>query len=664
MARLIGTAAPPRVVIDEVIPTIDGGRHAAKTTQGDRFTVSAHVFADGHDLTAVTLEWRACEGGAWTGVPMDALGNDVWEASFAPQTIGRHEYRIVAWVDHYGTWRADIERRIEAGWDVTPEILEGVDLVKQHLARATAAERPTLMALVLVLLDDGRSVRDRLDEAGHADALATIADSRDRAADSVGRELPLWVDRERARFSAWYEMFPRSETPDPARSATFAEASRRLPAIAAMGFDVLYLPPVHPIGRTGRKAPNNQPGATGADPGSPWAIGAAEGGHTAVHPELGTLADFDAFMAEAQRCGLEVALDLAFQCSPDHPWVTAHPDWFRRRADGSIRYAENPPKRYEDIYPFDFETADWWALWNALLGVVSFWTDRGVRIFRVDNPHTKPYPFWEWLIKEVHQTHPDVIFLAEAFTRPKRMVALAKLGFSQSYSYFTWRNTKAELSAYFEELTSRPLRDVMRPNLFTNTPDILSEYLQTGGRPAFIARLVLAATLGPNYGIYSGFELLEAQPATARSEEYRDSEKYQLRPRDWDAGAEMSDLIARLNRARRAHPALQFNHDLWFLPIQEDSLIAYMKADPEGEGHVLVVVNLDPHQEHEGWVGVPLAALGFTPESVFGMRDLLTGERETWLGEWHRIRLTPAMPARVYAVEGALPDEHPMGVRP
>jgi len=498
-------------------------------------------------------------------------------------------------------------------------------------------------------------------EAALDDALAeAMSHVPDRwRATSAERALRLWVDRERARHGAWYEFFPRSAGPDPARSATFREAEGRLADIAAMGFDVVYLPPVHPIGRAHRKGPNNTLEAGPGDPGSPWAIGGAEGGHTAVEPGLGTLADFDHFVAAARGHGLEVALDIAFQCSPDHPWVREHPGWFRHRPDGTIKYAENPPKKYQDIYPLDFECEDWRGLWNALLDVVLFWVGHGVKIFRVDNPHTKPFRFWDWLIAEVHREHPDVVFLAEAFTRPRVMHRLAKGGFTQSYSYFTWRNHKQDLTEYFTELTQTPVREFMRPNLFANTPDILHEYLQTGGRAAFQARLVLAATLGATYGIYGpAFELCEARPVKVGSEEYLHSEKYEIKAWDHDRPGHIRDLVTRVNRARHAHPALQFDHRLRFHATDGERLICYSKTTPDLSDVVLVVVNLDPHNVQHGWVTLSLDDLGLTDGPAYEVHDLLADERYLWTGPRNYVRLDPAgIPAHVFAVRRRLPTE-------
>jgi starch synthase (maltosyl-transferring) len=479
----------------------------------------------------------------------------------------------------------------------------------------------------------------------HAERIATV---------STPQAFPVLVEPVRARVGAWYELFPRSWGPDPSRSATLAEAALHLPAIAALGFDVVYLPPVHPIGTTYRKGRNNALHAAPGDPGSPWAIGGEAGGHLAIHPDLGTLDDFDRFVERAGSLGLDVALDLAYQCSPDHPYVTSHPEWFRHRPDGTIKYAENPPKKYQDIYPFDFECDDWRALWEELRNVVLFWIDHGVRIFRVDNPHTKPFRFWEWMIGDVRRAHPGIVFLSEAFTRPKIMRHLAKVGFSQSYSYFTWRNTKAELTEYFTELTTTGAREYMRPNLFANTPDILHEYLQTGGRPAFEARLLLAATLGANYGIYSGFELCENTPLRRGSEEYLDSEKYQIRHRDLSATGGLAPLMARVNAIRRANPALQRDWPLRFHDTDNPHIIAYSKTTPDATNVVLTVVNLDPHAMQHGFVDVDTD--GWPVAQEFWVGDALSGERYHWRRGRNYVRLDPGLrQGHVLVVEASEP---------
>jgi starch synthase (maltosyl-transferring) len=571
-----------------------------------------------------------------------APGTDEYTATFDVDDLGWHEYSVVAWVDSFQTWRRDLRVKAAAGQDVSVELLEGSKLVRDAAARAAGSDARGLLARADALADPTPAAA-RLEAATAEDVFALMLRYADRSQATVSDPLRVWVDRERARFGSWYEMFPRSAGPDPSRSATFREACLRLSAIADMGFDVLYLPPIHPIGRSFRKGPNNSLTARPGDPGSPWAIGSEEGGHTAVEPGLGTLDDFDLFRCEAERLDLEIALDLAWQCSPDHPWVRQHPQWFRQRPDGTIKYAENPPKKYQDIYPLDFACQDWRALWTAMLDVTLFWIERGVRIFRVDNPHTKAFGFWEWLIAQVHARDPRVIFLAEAFTRPALMRYLAKAGFTQSYTYFTWRNTKAELEAYFTELTTTEMREYFRPNLFANTPDILHAYLQEGGRPAFEARLVLAATLGATYGIYSGFELCENR-AVPGTEEYADSEKYQIRAWDWNRPGHIAELVTRVNYIRRAHRALQSNESLRFHGTDNPYIIAYSKASPDGTGALLVIVNLDPHSLQHGFVHVPADLVApAAPPSGYAVHDLISDTRYTWRGDRNYVRFDPGV---------------------
>jgi starch synthase (maltosyl-transferring) len=635
-----------RVVIESVQPEIDGGRIPVKRTVGEDVVVTADVFADGHGVLGGVLCHRAAAAGqaaAWVETPLRPLDNDRWTASFTPEATGRYEYTLEAWTDAFGSWRADLAKWLDAHQVSEAVLLEGAELVAaaSERARTARARRDSewLVAQAASLGESGNvDARARL---GLSDELAeAMARHPDRTrATHYDRTLSVLVDRERARFGAWYEMFPRSESPEPGRSATFREAESRLPYVADLGFDVLYLAPVHPIGVTARKGPNNSETAGAGDPGSPWAIGAAEGGHKAIEPGLGTLEDFEHFVGACRKAGLEVALDLAYQCSPDHPYVREHPEWFRHRPDGSIKYAENPPKRYQDIYPLDFNTPDPAALWHELRSVVFFWIERGVRIFRVDNPHTKPFRFWEWLIASVRDEFPDAIFLAEAFTRPKVMKHLAKLGFTQSYTYFTWRNEKAEIEEYFTELTQTDMREYFRPNLFANTPDILHAYLQTGGRAAFQVRLILAATLGATYGIYSGFELCENQAVASNSEEYLDSEKYQYRHRDWDQPGHIKELIRKVNALRRSEPALQYDATVRFAATDNPQILAYTKT-LAGTG-VLVVVNLDPHHAQHGRVRVPPALLGLDSAKPYQLQDLLDAVRYDWNGESNYVRLDP-----------------------
>jgi starch synthase (maltosyl-transferring) len=645
-----------RTIIEHVRPQVDEGRFPAKRVVGDMVDVRADIFADGHDVIVAVLRDRP---GAAPGEPerewresrmtLAAPGSDEWVASFPADAIGWHEFAVTAWVDPFETWRRELRLKADAGQDVSLELLEGGLLIRAAAARAaqigaTSGTARLLKTQIDLICDAGMPMDDRV-AVGLAQPLADVMFAfADRRHATHHPAMRLRVDRERARFGAWYEMFPRSAGPDPTRSATFREAAGHLQYIADLGFDVVYLPPIHPIGRSFRKGPNNSLTSAPGDPGSPWAIGSAEGGHTAIDPGLGTFEDFDAFQAEARRLGLEVALDLAWQCSPDHPWVTEHPEWFRHRPDGTIKYAENPPKKYQDIYPLDFACEEWRALWHALLDVTRFWMRRGVRIFRVDNPHTKSFGFWEWLIARAHAEYPDAIFLAEAFTRPKLMRYLAKAGFTQSYTYFTWRNEKTELEEYLTELTTTEMREYFRPNFFTNTPDILHEYLQSGGRPAFEARLVLAATLSPAYGIYSGFELCENRAVRPGSEEYLDSEKYQIRKWDWDRPGHIKELVAAVNRIRHEHPALQTNDSLRFCPTDNPQLIAYAKHAVDGSDVVLVVVNLDTHYMQHGHVEVPLDLLPeVAPDEAFVACDLLSDSEYEWSGPRAYVRLDPGL---------------------
>jgi starch synthase (maltosyl-transferring) len=636
---LLDTGLLRRVVVERVTPEIDAGRFPIKRTPGESVIVEADVFADGHDVVVARLLWRRSGEAEWRDIPMEPLGNDRWTARFSIDELTHYEYTIEGWVDRFETWRQELSQKIGAGQEVASELLEGSAIVRAAMDVATAPDLITMETAVQSLEERslGEGVRAG---AAMAEALrGAMSRHADRSrATRYERVLGVHVDRERARCGAWYEMFPRSAGTDASRSATFDEAAARLPYIASMGFDVLYLPPVHPIGHSYRKGRNNALEASAEDPGSPWAIGSPEGGHVAIEPGLGTLDDFERFRTAAERLGLEIALDIAFQASPDHPYVSAHPEWFRHRPDGTIKYAENPPKKYQDIYPFDFESPEWAALWNELRDVFEFWIGRGVRIFRVDNPHTKPFAFWRWVIADLQSRHPDAIFLAEAFTRPKIMRYLAKAGFTQSYSYFTWRNTKDEITEYLSELTRTEVREYMRPNLFVNTPDILHEFLQHGGRPAFEIRLVLAATLGASYGIYSGFELCENVPLRPGSEEYLDSEKYQIRVRDVEQPGSLAELISRVNGIRRAERALQFDEGLQFHESDNPQLICYSKRAPEGGAPLLVVVTLDPHHTQHGWVRVPLAEWGLGPDQPFDVIDRLSDERYTWRGEWNYVR--------------------------
>lgn len=647
-----------RITIEDVRPQVDDGRYPIKRVPGEDVRVSAQIFADGHDVIRARIRHRRVGDKKWNETAMAPAGGDEFFASFSVDELVSYEYGLYAWLDPFASWRRDLEKKFDAGQEIWSELLEGAELVRSAAGKApsraaekleSVAERlkkpdDTPSAVVLALSDDVGKLMDRYGAHQHEV--------------NFPRTLRVLVERPKARYGTWYEMFPRSAGTDPSRSATLREAEQRLPGIAAMGFDVVYLPPIHPIGTTNRKGPNNTLKAKPGDPGSPWAIGSQAGGHKAVEPALGTLEDFDHFVATAREHGIEVALDIAYQCSPDHPYVREHPEWFRHRPDGSIKYAENPPKKYQDIFPLDFECDDWKSLWAELRDVVLFWIDHGVTIFRVDNPHTKTYAFWEWMIGEVRSLHPEVIFLSEAFTRPYRMRNLAKRGFSQSYTYFTWRNTKRELIEYFTELTQTDVREYLRPNLFANTPDILHEYLQFGGRAAFQIRHVLAATLGATYGIYGPpFELCVGK-AVPGTEEYVDSEKYQVRVWDWDQPGNIKDFITRVNEIRRENPALHFDWSLRFHPVDNDQLIFYSKTSPDLANIILVVVNLDPHHVQSGWVDVPTGDLGLVELPGYQVHDLLSDDRYLWHGALNFVSLDPAQsPAHIFRLRRRIKTE-------
>jgi starch synthase (maltosyl-transferring) len=645
-------------VIEGVSPQIEGGRFAVKRVVGDRVVVEADIFTDGHDLLAGVLLHRHEDQNEWRETPLRPLVNDRWRASFDAERIGRHLFTIEAWVDRFRTWRSDLEKRQAAGVVTDVDLKIGAALIDDALERAVPEHAELLRFRGESLTLDHLPPEERARSALEPD-LALLMDRyprRERAL-RFEREVPVWVDRERARFSSWYEFFPRSCGPGeeadgrPAHGS-FESCLARLDYVASLGFDVVYLPPIHPIGLHHRKGPNNATVAGPDDPGSPWAIGGAEGGHDAIHPELGTPEDFGRFRRHAERLGLEVALDFALQTSPDHPYVREHPEWYRWRPDGTVQYAENPPKKYEDIYPFDFETPAWRELWEEIRRVMMFWVEQGVRIFRVDNPHTKPFAFWEWLLAEVRQKHPEVIFLSEAFTRPKVMYRLAKLGFSQSYTYFTWRNAKWEIEEYFREITKPPVADFFRPSLWPNTPDILHEHLQIGGRPAFLARFILAATLGASYGIYGpAFELLQSTAREPGSEEYFDSEKYEIRRWNLDDPHSLRRVIALVNRIRRENPALQQDHSLRFHGVSNDYLLCYSKESADGQNLLLMVVNLDPYHTHHGFTDLDLEALGLDHHQPFQAHDRLTGARYQWHGGRNYVELDPhSSPAHILAI--------------
>ena len=635
-----------RIVIDEVRPRTPTG-HPAKAVVAETVPVSADIFRDGHDILAARVRWRATDkDGEWSESPLRHVGNDRWEGSLEASALGHHELVIEAWTDAYATWRHKVTTKLGAGQDLSSELDEGAALLAARARKVPKEDRETLTAARAALLDESMSNWDRLRDALDGTVAEQMAGPNTTKEATRTKPFPLWVDRERALYGAWYELFPRSE------GGLRAAAENRLPAVAAMGFDVVYLPPIHPIGTTKRKGRDNSLTPGPDDPGSPWAIGSPEGGHTSIHSELGTEADLAAMVSAAESLGMEIALDYALQCSPDHPWVSEHPEWFHHRPDGSIAFAENPPKRYEDIYPINFwpaKEADRVALWEACRDIFLHWIDRGVRIFRVDNPHTKPLAFWEWVIPEVRDRHPETIFLAEAFTRPKVMAALAAVGFSQSYTYFTWRTAKWELQQYLNELTVGPVADYMRPNFWPNTPDILSGPLRGGGEAAFKIRLVLAATLTPAYGIYSGYELMENQPASDTNEEYARSEKYEIKQRDWDAPGSLTPWITTINQFRRDHTALHRLRNIRFVNTNNDAIMAYAKVSEDGSDVVIVVVNLDPHGTHEATLNLDLPALGLAPDRPFDVTDAFSGRAYSW-GPNPYVRLDPSEPAHLFAV--------------
>ncbi len=630
-----------QIIINEVSPQVTGGLIAAKAVVAEEVPVRACVFSEGQPQLLVRVRWRmtgASGGERWSYAPLRGAIDDFWTGNISFPRTGDAEFQIEAWRNRFGTWRQGYRRWLRAHVDPSQELAAGVELVRSGAALLPSPIRDRLEEKLtqLTARPDERLQRFLLDPATSrlmSDALVQMPPARSRV-------LPIWVERQRALFGSWYEFFPRSEGSDGKSSGTFVSARTRLREVAEMKFDVVYIPPIHPIGTTARRGRNNAPVAAPGEPGSPWAIGASAGGHTAIHPDLGSLEDFRGFMKTASSLGIEVALDYTLQCSPDHPWVTNHPDWFEHRPDGSIRAAENPPKRYDDVLPLNFACEDWKSLWQACYQILEFWIDLGVRSFRVDNPHTKPVPFWAWVFRRLRRDHPEVILLAEAFTRPALMNELSKVGFSQSYTFFTWRSTKRELQKYLAQLTNESA-DFLRPNFFANTPDILTKELQLGGPPAFRYRLILAATLSPAYGIYSGYELFENKPQAPGSEEYWDSEKYQYRPRDWSQEGSLAPLISQLNQIRRDHPALQQLRRLRFHRTDNRSVLAYSKHTADRSDVVLVIVNLDPKKTQKATVHLTLKQLSSPPRASLLVRDLLNGTTARWTGPRQSVTLDP-----------------------
>jgi starch synthase (maltosyl-transferring) len=641
----------PFVVIENLQPLIDGGRYPIKRIINEDVVVEADIFKDGHDVVAAVLKWRVLGKRAWRETPMNFVDNDRWRGVCTLYDEAVHEYTVEAWTDTFRSWQAEFTKKFEAGIsDLRSEALEGAALVEAAAKRARdRADRKRLLELSRQISTGANSEIHAIAQSGELEVL--MATYPDRSASTqYDPSSRVVVDRPAALIGAWYEFFPRSAEGRGDRGSTFRDCLPRVDDAKAMGFDVIYFPPIHPIGHTNRKGRNNSVTCESGDPGVPWAIGGDAGGHKAVEPALGTLEDFDWLQKEVRKRGMEIALDFAINCSPDHPYVKEHPDWFYKRPDGTIKYAENPPKKYEDIYPLNFHCENWRDLWAEMKSIVLFWAERGVRIFRVDNPHTKPVAFWEYLIKGVREKYPDTIFLSEAFTKPKMMKALTKAGFNQSYTYFTWRNSKRELIEYFTELTQTEMSEYFRPNLWPNTPDILPFVLQDGGRPAFMIRVALAATLSPLYGIYSGYELCENEALPGR-EEYLDSEKYQYKERDWNAPGNIKDWIARLNKIRKENRALQLYTNLRFHDAENDAILFYSKMTAARDNIILVVVNLDPHREQNSFVYVPIDNFGQMESDVYQVQDLLSGATYTWRGRRNYVELDPDIqPAHIFLV--------------
>ncbi len=641
-----------RAVIEGVTPEIDGGRFPIKRVIGDKVVVEADIFADGFDCLSAVLLYRHEDDSQWSETPMRFLDNDRWQGSFTVARLGRYRYTIMARVDRFATWRQYLNAKVQAGQDVSVEASAIAEIIAEDGRRASDADAKIMQEWTQTLSSAEVPVQTKVQLAVSEQTAALMSKYSDRHfATTYRKELTVVVDCERAGFGAWYEMFPRSTSSEPGRHGTFKDCEASLPYISSLGFDVLYLPPIHPIGHTNRKGRNNTPAAAPDDPGSVWAVGSEEGGHKAVHPQLGTLEDFQLLIARAKEYSIEIALDISFHCSPDHPYVKEHPEWFLWLPDGKLRHAENPPNRYEDIVFFNFETENWRELWEELKSIVLFWIEQSIRIFRVDNPHNKPFRFWEWLISEVKKDYPNVIFLAEAFTRPKVMYRLSKLGFTQSYTYFAWRNTKAELTQYFNELTKTEVSQYFTPSLWTNTQDNLTPSLQNGGRPAFMTRLVLAATLGANYGIYGpAFELCENRTRPG-SEEYMNSENYEIKHWDIEQPDSLQDFIAQVNRIRKENPALHSNRSLRFHDTDNEHLICYSKQTEDLSSVILVVVNLDPHHTQWGYAQLSLEPLGLDPNQPYQVLDLLNDARYIWNGSRNYVEINPnIVPAHIFSL--------------
>ncbi len=650
-----------RVSIRNVKPQIDCGKYPIKRVVDEDIKIEADIFGDGHDKVDAVLLFRKKKKGRgrekkWQEQPMIFEGNDHWSSTFALGETGDYEYTIESWVDHFSTWQDGLKKKAAANQDLKTELLIGAELMEEALPRASAPNKKKLKEWIELLRDEEHGQR-AVSEALSDSASKAMYESRDRdKAFPYDKTLEVRVERKKALFSAWYEFFPRSASPEKGKHGTFRDCENILPEVSKMGFDTIYFPPIHPIGRSHRKGLNNATEAEEGDPGSPWAIGAKEGGHKAIHPELGTMEDFTRLVKKAKDMGIEIALDFAIQCSPDHPYVKDHPQWFKWRPDGTVQYAENPPKKYQDVLPVNFETEDWENLWDELKSIVEFWIDKGVTVFRVDNPHTKTFPFWEWCISEINKDHEGIIFLAEAFTRPRVMEELAKIGFNQSYTYFTWRNTKEEFEEYLTKLTKTEVREYYRPNFWPNTPDILPISLEHKEEPSFLIRLILAATMSSNYGLYGPvfeFGLNEPYPG---KEEYVHSEKYQIYHWDWHRNTRIKEMISILNRIRNENEALQTTWNIEFCKTDNDQLISYSKVDKDGNNKLIIVVNLDPHHTQSGWVEVPLERLEIGDHDSYSVKDLLTGASYIWQDAWNYVELHPrAIPAHILKVETKKP---------
>lgn len=653
-----------RVIIENVSPSIDGGKFPSKSVLNDMFAVHADVFADGHDVLRAEILYKHESEKGWHTIEMEPMVNDRWKGKFKVSTTGWYLYKVRGWIDRFQTWYRDIIKKYNAEVATPADFIIGKNIIDEIVeSQNPSATDKTFITKALALFESGTaSVDEKMQPVISDELYMVLRQYPVRKFASISEiELPLLCERKKAAFSTWYEMFPRSRWNDEKEATgTFKSNIQRLDYIAKMGFDVLYLPPVHPIGVTKRKGKNNSVTPKEGEPGSPWAIGSVEGGHTSIHPDLGTMDDFIELIEEAGKRDIEIAMDIAFQCSPDHPWIKEHPEWFKKRPDGTIQYAENPPKKYEDIYPIDFETDDWQKLWKELKRVFDFWIDKGIHIFRVDNPHTKSLRFWGWAINEIKKEHPDVIFLSEAFTRPKIMYQLGKRGFTQSYTYFTWRNTKWELTTYLEELTRTEVKNFFRPNLWPNTPDILPEYLQITGRPGYILRLILAATLSSNYGMYGpAFELMESVPLEPGREEYLDSEKYEIKHWDTNRKESLRPVIQRINTIRKDNPALHRNTSLQFHHIENDLLIAYSKHTDDFSNIILVVANLDTYHNQSGWIHFPVEKFNMSPDASYQVIDLFANTRYLWQGSHNYVEINPGVfPVHVFRVRRKIRTEH------